>query len=139
MISAKKTALSLQAYGSGLMAFILIKIFAPVFLSMGDTKTPVKAGVVAMTSNIVLNLILVQYFGHVGLAVATSISALINAALLYFFLVKQSIYKFNNAFYKMLIKVLFATIIMALYIFYFESNIDLYIDSSMIEEGLFSI
>ena len=59
---------------------------------MGDTKTPVKAGVVAMTSNIVLNLILVQYFGHVGLAVATSISALINAALLYFFLVKQSIY-----------------------------------------------
>ena len=102
---------------------------------MGDTKTPVKAGVVAMTSNIVLNLILVQYFGHVGLAVATSISALINAALLYFFLVKQSIYKFNNAFYKMLIKVLFATIIMALYIFYFESNIDLYIDSSMIERA----
>ena len=135
LISAKKTALSLQAYGSGLMAFILIKIFAPVFLSMGDTKTPVKAGVVAMTSNIVLNLILVQYFGHVGLAVATSISALINAALLYFFLVKQSIYKFNNAFYKMLIKVLFATIIMALYIIYFESNIDLYIDSSMIERA----
>jgi putative peptidoglycan lipid II flippase len=35
----------------------------------------------------------------------------------------------------MLIKVLFATIIMALYIFYFESNIDLYIDSSMIERA----
>ena len=35
----------------------------------------------------------------------------------------------------MLIKVLFATIIMALYIIYFESNIDLYIDSSMIERA----
>ncbi len=136
MISAKKTSLSLQAYGSGLIAFIAIKIFASVFLSMGDTKTPVKAGIVAMTSNIILNLILVQYFGHVGLAAATSISALINAAILYFFLVKQSIFKFNNTFYKMLIKVIFATIIMALYIYYFESNISLYVDSSLIERAL---
>jgi putative peptidoglycan lipid II flippase len=56
--AAKQTSLSLQAYGSGLMAFIAIKIFAPIFLSRGDTKTPVKAGVVAMTSNVILNLIL---------------------------------------------------------------------------------
>ena len=41
--SAMKTSYSLQAYGSGLMAFIAIKIFAPIFLSRGDTKTPVKA------------------------------------------------------------------------------------------------
>ena len=36
--AAKKSSLSLQAYGSGLMAFIAIKILAPVFLSRGDTK-----------------------------------------------------------------------------------------------------
>jgi len=36
--SAIKTSHSLQAYGSGLMAFIAIKIFAPIFLSRGDTK-----------------------------------------------------------------------------------------------------
>ena len=59
--SAIKTSYSLQAYGSGLMAFIGIKIFAPIFLSRGDTKTPVKAGVVAMLSNIILNLIPVSY------------------------------------------------------------------------------
>ena len=80
--SAIKASYSLQAYGSGLMAFIAIKIFAPIFLSRGDTKTPVKAGVTAMVSNIVLNLILVQYFGHIGLAAATSISALLNASIL---------------------------------------------------------
>ena len=133
--STEKTVLSLQAYGSGLMAFIAIKIFAPVFLSMGDTKTPVKAGIVAMTSNIFLNLIFVQYFAHVGLAAATSISALLNASLLYYFLVKQDVFKFNNAFYKMLIKVTFATIIMAIYIYYFDSNIDFYEDSSLLERA----
>ena len=133
VISAKKTSLSLQAYGIGLMAFIAIKIFAPIFLSRGDTKTPVKAGVVAMVSNIVLNLILVQYYDHVGLAVATSISALINAVILYAFLIKKSIYKFNFIFYKMLLKVIFSVIIMILYIYYFNPSISLYIESSLLE------
>jgi len=131
--AAKKSSLSLQAYGSGLMAFIAIKILAPVFLSRGDTKTPVKAGIAAMTSNILLNLILAYYYGHVGLAAATSISALINAALLYYFLVKQSIFKFNAAFYKMLYKVILASIIMVLYIYYSASTIDHYLQSSMME------
>ena len=133
VISAKKTSLSLQAYGIGLMAFIAIKIFAPIFLSRGDTKTPVKAGVVAMVSNIVLNLILVQYYDHVGLAVATSISALINAVILYAFLIKKSIYKFSFIFYKMLLKVIFSVIIMILYIYYFNPSISLYIESSLLE------
>ncbi len=131
--AAKKSSLSLQAYGSGLMAFIAVKILAPVFLSRGDTKTPVKAGIVAMTSNILLNLILAYYFGHVGLAVATSISALINASLLYYFLLKQSIFKFSTAFYKMLYKVILASIIMVVYIYYSASSIDNYLQSSMME------
>ena len=134
--AAKQTSLSLQAYGSGLMAFIAIKIFAPIFLSRGDTKTPVKAGVVAMISNVILNLILVQFYGHIGLAAATSISALINATLLYFFLIQQSIFKFNISFYKMLIKVLFAVTIMAMYIWYFETPIEYYLDSSLSERVL---
>jgi len=134
--AAKKSSLSLQAYGSGLMAFIAIKILAPVFLSRGDTKTPVKAGIVAMTSNILLNLILAYYFGHVGLAAATSISALINAALLYYFLLQQSIFKFSSAFYKMLYKVILASIIMAVYIYFSASSIDYYLHSSMIERAI---
>ena len=131
--AAKQSSLSLQAYGSGLMAFIAVKILAPVFLSRGDTKTPVKAGIIAMTSNILLNLILAYYYGHVGLAVATSISALINASLLYYFLLKQSIFKFSTAFYKMLYKVILASIIMVVYIYYSASSIDNYLQSSMME------
>ena len=131
--SAIKTSYSLQAYGSGLMAFIAIKIFAPVFLSRGDTKTPVKAGIVAMVSNIILNLILVQFYGHIGLAAATSLSALLNASILYFYLIKQSIFKFDAAFYKILIRVIFAVTLMSSYILFFDTNIEAYFDSSIFD------
>ncbi|MDC0181464.1 murein biosynthesis integral membrane protein MurJ [Candidatus Thioglobus sp.] len=131
--SAIKTSYSLQAYGSGLMAFIAIKIFAPVFLSRGDTKTPVKAGIVAMVSNIILNLILVQFYGHIGLAAATSLSALLNASILYFYLIKQSIFKFDAAFYKMLTRVIFAVTLMSSYIMFFDTNIEAYFDSSIFD------
>jgi len=86
-----------------------------------------------MVSNIILNLILVQFYGHIGLAAATSISALLNASILYFFLIKQSIFKFDSAFYKMLTKVIFAVIIMSSYIMSFDTSIEAYIDSTLID------
>lgn len=83
------SSLSLKAYSFGLVAFMLIKVLAPGYFSRQDTKTPVKIGIIAMASNMVLNLIFViplhfiWQIGHVGLALATSLSAFINAALLY--------------------------------------------------------
>ena len=82
-------AASLRAYTLGLGAFMLIKVLAPGYYARQDMKTPVKIGIVAMVSNMVLNVLfvfpLMWYFdmGHVGLALATSASAWINAALLY--------------------------------------------------------
>ena len=114
--AAHMSALSLIAYGSGLLAFIMIKILAPVFLSRGDTKTPVKVGVIAMLSNVFLNVIFAYYFAHVGLAIATSISAVINASLLYYYLNKQSIYQFSNDLIKLFLKVLLASFIMVVFI-----------------------
>ncbi len=92
------SAYSLQAYAVGLTAFMLIKVLASAHFSRQDTKTPVKIGIIAMLSNMVLNVIFVlpsHYFwsiGHAGLALATSISALLNAALLYRALRKQGAY-----------------------------------------------
>ena len=82
-------AASLRAYTLGLGAFMLIKVLAPGYYARQDMKTPVKIGIVSMVSNMVLNVLfvfpLMWYFdmGHVGLALATSASAWINAALLY--------------------------------------------------------
>ncbi len=133
---AIQSSLSLRAYGAGLIAFIAVKILAPVFLSRGDTKTPVKAGVAAMTSNIILNLVLAHYFGHDGLAAATSLSALLNAGLLYYFLLKQSIFKLSQAFYKMLFKVLLSSIIMLCYIYLASPTIEQYLHTGAMDRVL---
>ena len=71
---------SLRAYAIGLLAFMGVKIFAPGFYARQDTKTPVRIGVIAMSANMVLNLLF--YLGgwaHVGLALATSLAAYLNA------------------------------------------------------------
>ncbi len=76
------SALSLTAYAAGLPAFMMIKVLAPHYFAHQDTKTPVKIGLIAMTANMGFNLILVWSLDHVGLALATSFSAWVNAILL---------------------------------------------------------
>lgn len=91
-------SLSLRAYALGLVAFMLIKVLAPGYYARQDMKTPVKIGIVAMVSNMLLNVAFVvplyYYFniGHVGLALATACSAYLNAALLYRGLVRSGTY-----------------------------------------------
>lgn len=90
---------SLQAYSLGLLAFMLIKVLAPGYFARQDTKTPVKIGIIAMALNMVFNLALVIPFhffwqiGHVGLALATALSAFVNAGLLYRGLRKTGVYQ----------------------------------------------
>lgn len=83
-------SLSLMAYMLGLPAFISIKILAPGYYARQDTRTPVRIGIIAMVSNMIMNiafvvpLVMLDYEApHVGLALATSLSAYINAMLLY--------------------------------------------------------
>jgi len=82
-------AASLRAYTLGLGAFMLIKVLAPGFYAREDMRTPVRIGIIAMGANMILNVAfvfpLMWWFnlGHVGLALATSVSAWLNAVLLF--------------------------------------------------------
>jgi putative peptidoglycan lipid II flippase len=76
------TAIALLYYSIGLCAYSGIKIIAPAFYSLQDTKTPAKIGIYSMILNTVLNLILMGPLQHGGLALATSLAALFNVALL---------------------------------------------------------
>lgn len=84
---------SLMAYAVGLPGFILIKVLSSAFFSRQDTRTPVKVGVIAMLCNIVFNLLLVFPLAHVGLALATSLSAYVNCGLLYLYLRRNGVYQ----------------------------------------------
>jgi len=84
------TAISLQAFALGLIGFSLVKILAPAYFAREDTRTPVRVGLIALLVNFVLSvtlawwLVAVGYSApHAGLALATSVAALVNAGLLY--------------------------------------------------------
>ncbi len=84
------TALALRAYATGLVGFSFVKILAPAFFAREDTRTPVRIALVALAVNLLLSIAFAWYLTasgfdgpHAGLAVATSVAALLNAALLY--------------------------------------------------------
>jgi len=92
--------LSLMAYASGLPGFMLIKVLAPAFYSRKDPRTPVRIAVIAMATNMILNLAFVLPMvsmgiagPHAGLALATSIAAYVNAGLLYAALRRKQIHR----------------------------------------------
>lgn len=104
---------SLMAYSFGLLSFMLVKVLAPGFYSRQDTKTPVKFGIWCMVANMLFNLILVWPFDYVGLAMATSLSALLNALLLYIALHRQGVYIASSQTLRLIIKIVLASILMA--------------------------
>jgi len=105
--------LSLMAYSLGLLAFILIKVLAPAYYARQDTKTPVKIGLIAMVVNMVFNLALIFPLQHAGLALATSLSAFVNAGLLFRGLRKCDVYHPGKEWPGLWLKVAFASAGMA--------------------------
>lgn len=110
---ASNASWSLMAYASGLLSFMLIKVLAPGFFSRQDTKTPVRIGIICMVVNMGFNLALVVPFDYVGLAMATALSASLNAGLLYFTLQKQGVYRLSGETLGFVVKVVLATLVMA--------------------------
>jgi len=109
-------AMSLRAYACGLLAFMLIKVLAPGYFSRQDTKTPVKIGIVAMVVNMVLNLILIWPLAHAGLALATTLSAFLNAGLLLRGLLKEGVFCWQPGWFKWLMRVGLANILMIVFL-----------------------
>jgi putative peptidoglycan lipid II flippase len=82
---AEAAAMTLAAYATGLLPFVLMRSFVAPFHARGDTATPVKAAMLAVAVNILLKLALVGSLAQVGLALATAAGAWINLALLVYF------------------------------------------------------
>jgi putative peptidoglycan lipid II flippase len=73
---------ALIAYAAGLPAFVMIKVLVPGYFARQDTKTPVRIAIVCLVVNVGFNLALMGPLGHVGIALATTLSGWLNAALL---------------------------------------------------------
>ena len=77
MAETKATA-ALVAYSIGLPAYVMIKVLGPGFFAREDTVTPVKIAALCVAFNLVLNLLLMAPLLHVGIALATAMSAWVN-------------------------------------------------------------
>lgn len=120
--SVLPTAQALQAYTLGLLAFMAIKVLASAYFSRQDTRTPVRYGIIAMVSNMVMNLILIFPLAHVGLALATAFSSWVNAGLLLFGLVKLKLFSFQRSFCLMLLRIVIANVAMLVFLLSFSDT-----------------
>jgi putative peptidoglycan lipid II flippase len=89
------TASALIAYAVGLPAFVLVKVLAPAFFARHDTATPVRVAIVSLVTNLLLTLVLMRFFAHVGVAVALSTAGWLQALLLIVLLARRGHFQFD--------------------------------------------
>ena len=89
------------------------RVFTPGYFAREDTRTPVKIAALAMIVNVVLNLVLMQRFGHVGIALASSVSAWLNVFLLIVVLARRGHFMADARLMSRLAGIVGASVIMA--------------------------
>lgn len=110
--STRLAAEPLALLAAGLVFYGLVEVLARTFYAMKDTRTPVIAGIVIIVINIAISAALVDRLGHVGLAMALSISTMIEAIILLAVL-RVRIGGFGPSFGAWLVRVIAATAVMA--------------------------
>jgi putative peptidoglycan lipid II flippase len=124
--SVKSTSAALAMYAIGLPAYVVIKALVPGFFAREDTVTPVKIAAAALLLNLILNLVLMGPFLHVGIAVATAISAWCNALGLAFILKRRGYFTLDLRNLARLPRMIVASLIMGAVLFsspiFFNNN-----------------
>ncbi len=83
------TAAALQLYAIGLIGYSIVRIISPTFYAIGRSRVPVMVSAASVVVNIALNVTLVRMLGYRGLALGTSITAIINASVQLFLLRRE--------------------------------------------------
>lgn len=136
------SAWSLRAYALGISAFMLIKVLAPGFYARQDMVTPVRIGILAMVANMILNLVFVlplmhwHGLGHVGLALATSVSACLNAGLLWRALIARGIYGFSAQWGVLLLRLLLACAALLAVLYLSTGTVETWLQRDVWQRGL---
>ena len=107
------SAQSLCGYALGLPFFVLVKVLSPGFFARGDTATPVRIGIATLGINLALNLALMRPLAHVGPPLASSLAAIINAAVLLGLLLRRGWLQPTRMLLSRLARMLLSAVLMA--------------------------
>jgi putative peptidoglycan lipid II flippase len=123
------TEIALVCYTIGLFATATLRLVISTFYALKDTRTPLRIGIFVVIFNIVLDLVLVRYLAHAGIALATSIAALLHLTILSISLNKKVNGIFLAGLSKFFWKICSASILMGIVCWivaqYFGSILDL--------------
>ena len=129
------TTYGLMAYSWGLLGFSLVKVLAPGYFARQDTKTPVRAGLIALAVNMAMNIGIVlpaKWLGfpypHVLLATSTCMSAAVNTVLLWRGLRRAGVYRPQPGWRIMLTRVALASVLMAGLLWWWGHDLSIWID-----------
>ncbi|MGH6819477.1 MAG: murein biosynthesis integral membrane protein MurJ, partial [Methylocella sp.] len=100
------------AFAAGLPAFSMTKVFQPGFYAREDTATPMRFALISVAVNIAASLLLSRWFGHVGIAMGTSIAAWINAGLLGFTLSRRGFFALDERLQARLPRIVISSFVM---------------------------
>jgi putative peptidoglycan lipid II flippase len=121
---------ALMAYSWGLMTFSLIKVLAPGYFARQDTRTPVRAGMIALAVNMFLNIAVALPASRMGfkaphilLATSTCASSAVNAFLLWRGLRHSGVYQPSHLWRSLLPRVLIACLLMAVLLWWMSGSL----------------
>ncbi|AMO22037.1 murein biosynthesis integral membrane protein MurJ [Ramlibacter solisilvae] len=120
----RQVGLALAGYGAGLVGLVAIKVLAPGFYARQDMRTPVRIAIVVLVITQLLNIVLVPWLRHAGLALSISLGALINAGWLLAGLVQRGSYKPSPGWGTFLLQVIGATALLAVFLMWAASGFD---------------
>ena len=107
---------SLTAFSLGIAPFMLVKVLAAGFYARQNMRTPVRIGVLAMIANMVFNGLLIWPLAHAGIALATSLAAILNTGCLFYFLCKEKIYVPRDGWWFFSTRLIFDNTILAMWL-----------------------
>lgn len=118
-----RSSYSLIAFSFGLPFFMLMKVLTPAFFARKDTKTPMYVAIVSLLLNASLNYLLAFTFGlgHIGIAIGSSIAALISVIILELILYRDGFFKIQSIFNRFNLMLLAASSALIIFLYFFTS------------------
>lgn len=132
VVDLLQTQKSLIALGSGVPAFMMVKVLASGFYARQDIKTPVKIGALAMVVNSLLCLVLIWSLAHAGLALASALAGYVNCGVLLILLIRRGIYKPSAGWSKFIMQLFIANFVIAVYLYSMIGSVDFWLSKSAI-------
>ena len=117
---------SLMAFSFGLPFFMLMKVLTPAFFARKDTKTPMYVALVSLFLNVVFNyyLAFVLDYGHVGIAIGSSLAAIISVFTLEIVLYRDGFIKSKSIVSKFSFNIFISSLFLIIFLYFYTSEID---------------